>query len=227
MLVHIPAVLSLDELALIRVALADAPWADGRLTAGHQSARAKRNLQLPEECQTARALAELVLRALERNGQFMAAALPRHVFPPLFNRYNEGMEFRLHVDNAIRYRHDSAHRLRTDVSATIFLSNSSDYDGGELVIEDTYGTHTVKLPAGDMVLYPATSLHRVTAVTRGRRDAAFLWVQSMVQDDSERTLLFNLDRAIQDLAHVTTSQNSAILQLTACYHNLVRKWAQM
>ena len=227
MLVHVPAVVTPDELAVVRRAFANVPWADGRRTPGHQSALAKHNLQLPEEGKTAHELADLVLRALERNGLFMAAALPRHVFPPLFNRYRKGMEFGSHIDNAIRQQRGGAHRLRTDVSATLFLSDVADYDGGELVIEDPYGSHAVNLPAGDMIIYPATSLHRVRPVTRGQRDAAFLWVQSMVKDDGERTLLFNLDRAIQELAHTVATDSQALLQLTACYHNLIRKWAQM
>jgi PKHD-type hydroxylase len=225
MLLHIPNVLTPDELAQCRELLASAPWEDGRVTAGHQSVKVKENLQLPQHCAEARYAGGLVLSALERNALFASAALPRHIYPPLFNKYEHGMSFGAHVDNAIRPVSGSARRIRTDVSATLFLSASEDYDGGELIIEDTYGTRGVKLPAGDMILYPATSLHCVEPVTRGARIASFFWIQSMVKDDSERRLLFDLDRAVVNIG--TGEPNHPVLpQLTAIYHNLVRKWGE-
>lgn len=226
MIVRVPAVLSAEQLAAARAVLADAPWADGRVTAGYQSARVKENLQLPEDCDASRKLRELVISALERNPLFMSAALPARVFPPLFNRYEAGMNFGAHVDNAIRAVTGTAHRIRTDASATLFLSNPDEYDGGELIVEDTYGAHSVKLAAGDMIVYPATSLHRVTPVTRGARIAAFLWVQSMVKDDGQRSILFDLDRSIAELTQ-TAPDSPALVRLTACYHNLVRRWAEI
>ena len=226
MMLRIPGVLSADELATVRERLARAEWQDGRATAGHQSAKAKTNLQLAEDSTVARELGVLVLRALEQSPLFISATLPLHVFPPLFNRYSEGMNFGAHVDNAIRQVGNTPHRIRSDVSATLFSSAPEDYDGGELIAEDTYGTHSVKLPAGDMVIYPATSLHRVTPVTRGHRDAAFFWVQSMVKDDGERTMLFELDRSIMELTR-KQPDDPALVRLTALYHNLVRKWAQI
>jgi PKHD-type hydroxylase len=223
MLLRIPRVLSPDELAHVRERLAKAVWMDGRVTAGHQSAKVKENLQLAEDSTDARELGAIVLTALERNPLFIAGALPRSVFPPLFNRYEPGMGFGAHVDNAIRQVPGTPHRLRTDISATLFLSAPEDYDGGELVVEDTFGVQSVKLPAGDMVLYPATSLHRVAPVTRGAREASFFWIQSLVKEDSERTLLFELDRAIAELTQ-TVPDSPALVRLTATYHNLVRKW---
>jgi len=195
MIVRVPAVLSAEQLAAARAVLADAPWADGRVTAGYQSARVKENLQLPEDCDASRKLRELVISALERNPLFMSAALPARVFPPLFNRYEAGMNFGAHVDNAIRAVTGTAHRIRTDASATLFLSNP-------------------------------TSLHRVTPVTRGARIAAFLWVQSMVKDDGQRSILFDLDRSIAELTQ-TAPDSPALVRLTACYHNLVRRWAEI
>jgi PKHD-type hydroxylase len=226
MIVRVPAVLSADQLAAARALLADAPWGDGRVTAGHQSARVKENLQLPEDCDASRKLRDMVLSALEHNPLFMTAALPLRVFPPLFNRYEEGQTFGAHVDNAIRAVTGTPHRIRTDISATLFLNAPEDYDGGELIIEDTYGAHSAKLAAGDMILYPATSLHRVTPVTRGARVAAFFWVQSMVKDDGQRRILFDLDRSIAELTQAAPD-NPALVRLTACYHNLVRQWAEL
>ncbi len=223
MLLHVPKVLTADELATVRARLASARWGDGRVTAGHQSARVKANLQLAETGAEARELGALVLKALERNALFMSAALPALVYPPLFNRYEAGMNFGAHVDNAMRLVPGMARRLRTDVSATLFLSEPTDYDGGELIVQDTYGTHGAKLPAGDLILYPATSLHRVAPVTRGARLAAFFWVQSMVKDDAERQMLFDLDRAIIEMG---APDSAAALRLTALYHNLVRKWGE-
>jgi PKHD-type hydroxylase len=226
MIVRVPAVLSAEQLAAARALLADAPWADGRVTAGHQSARVKENQQLSEDSDASRKLREIVLSALERNPLFMAAALPARVFPPLFNRYEAGQNFGDHIDNAIRQVTGTAHRIRTDISATLFLSAPEDYDGGELIVEDTYGAHAAKLAVGDMILYPATSLHRVTPVTRGARIAAFFWVQSMVKDDGQRRILFDLDRSIAELTQAAP-ENPALVRLTACYHNLVRQWAEI
>jgi len=226
MIVRVPAVLSAEQLAATRAILADAPWGDGRATAGYQSARVKENLQLPEDCDASRKLRDLVVTALERNSLFMAAALPARVFPPLFNRYDVGQTFGAHIDNAIRAVTGTGHRIRTDISATLFLNPPDEYDGGELVVEDTYGAHAAKLTAGDMILYPATSLHRVTPVTRGSRIAAFFWVQSMVKDDGRRTILFDLDRSIAELTQ-TVPDSPALVRLTACYHNLIRRWAEI
>jgi PKHD-type hydroxylase len=226
MIVRVPAVLSAEQLAAARALLADAPWTDGRVTAGHQSARVKENLQLPEDCDASRKLRDIALSALERNPLFMAAALPARIFPPLFNRYEPGMNFGAHIDNAIRQVTGTAHRIRTDISATLCLSAPEDYDGGELIVEDAYGAHAAKLAAGDMILYPATSLHRVTPVTRGARIAAFFWVQSMVKDDGQRRILFDLDRSIAELTQAAP-ENPALVRLTACYHNLVRQWAEI
>jgi PKHD-type hydroxylase len=222
MLVVIPEILDAAQLALCRDRLDGADWQDGRITAGPQSARVKANQQLPETDPAARALGDLVLRALERSQHFLSAALPRHVFPPLFNRYAPGMSFGAHVDNAIRQVPGTPHRLRTDLSATLFLTPPEEYDGGELVIDDAYGAHSVKLAAGDLVVYPASSLHRVMPVTRGVRLASFFWLQSMVRDDGERTLLFDLDAAIQQVA-----EQPAAVPLTGIYHNLLRRWAEL
>ena len=226
MLLQIPDVLSPEEVAECRKALDAAEWVDGRVTAGYQSAKAKNNEQLPEDHPTARQIGDLILRALERNPMFMAAALPSKVFPPLFNRYRGGQSFGTHVDNAIRQVNGTPHRVRTDLSATLFFADPSEYDGGELVIEDTYGVHTVKLPAGHMVLYPSTSLHHVRPVTRGARVCSFFWIQSMVRDDGKRTLLFDLDLAVQRLSE-DVPDHAAIVQLTGVYHNLLRRWAEV
>ncbi len=224
MILQIPNVLSAEQIAHCRRLLDGAQWVDGRVTAGHQSAQAKRNLQVAEDSPAARELGALVLQALEVNPLFVSAALPARVFPPLFNRYEPGHAFGTHVDNAIRQVRGTAHRIRTDLSATLFISAAEEYDGGELVVQDTYGTHGVKLPAGHLVLYPATSLHHVRPITRGARVASFFWIQSMVRDDGQRTLLFDLDRAIQSLAGNEAAAPTAV-QLTGVYHNLVRRWA--
>jgi PKHD-type hydroxylase len=226
MVLHIPDVLAPAQVAEARRRLDAAEWVDGRVTAGFQSARVKDNLQLPEDHPAARELGDVILAALQKSPLFMSAALPLRVFPPLFNRYDGGRSFGNHVDNAIRLVAGTAHRLRTDLSATLFLSDPSEYEGGELLVEDTYGVHMVKLPAGHMVLYPSTSLHRVSPVTRGARIASFFWIQSMVRDDGERTLLFDLDSAIQRLSHEAPDHPSAV-QLTAVYHNLLRRWADL
>jgi PKHD-type hydroxylase len=224
MLLQVPKVLGDAEIARCLDVMGGAPWVDGRVTAGHQSARAKHNQQIAEGSSAARELGQLVVGALERSPLFITAALPRRIFPPLFNRYEGGMTFGAHVDNAIRQISGTAFSIRTDLSATLFLSRPEDYDGGELVVEDTFGTHAVKLAAGDMILYPATSLHRVNPVTRGVRLASFFWIQSMVRDDGERTLLFDLDMAINRLAG-EASDHPAVVALTSCYHNLLRRWA--
>lgn len=224
MLVAIPNVLSAEELTRAQDHLAGAHWGDGRVTAGHQSAKVKHNLQLSEDSDEARAAGDIVLRALERNALFVSAALPRAVYPPLFNKYESGMAFGAHVDNAMRPLPGSARRIRTDLSATLFLND--DYDGGELQVEDTYGTQSVKLPAGHMILYPATSLHRVAPVTRGARIAAFFWIQSMVKDDGERRILFDLDRSIMEVGQGAPDHPS-LVRLTGIYHNLVRKWGEV
>jgi PKHD-type hydroxylase len=209
-----------------RQRLAEATWVDGRVTAGHQSARAKDNLQVPEDHPAARQIGEMILASLQRNPLFISAALPLRVFPPLFNSYEGGHSFGNHVDNAIRQVRGSGLSVRTDLSATLFLADPEEYDGGELVVEDTYGVHSVKLPAGHMVLYPASGLHNVTPVTRGTRLASFFWLQSMIRDDGERTLLFDLDTAIQRLS-VDMPDHPSVVQLTAVYHNLLRRWANV
>jgi len=224
MLLHVPNVLTAEQVAECRRQLDAADWIDGRVTAGHQSAKAKDNAQLPEDSPVARQLGQMILSALERNPLFLAGALPLKIFPPLFNRYAGGQSFGNHVDNAVRQVRNTPHRVRTDISATLFLAAPSDYDGGELMIDDTYGSHSVKLPAGDLVLYPATSLHRVQPVTRGARVASFFWIQSMVRDDGERTLLFDLDLAIQRLGG-DAPEHPSVVQLTGIYHNLLRRWA--
>ncbi len=226
MLLQIPDVLTSEQVAECRRMLEQAEWVDGRVTAGHQSARAKDNMQLPEGHPAARQLGDMILSALERSPLFMSAALPLRVFPPLFNRYEGGQSFGNHVDNAIRQVPNTPHRVRTDLSATLFLAAPEEYEGGELLVEDTYGLHRVKLPAGYLILYPASSLHRVQPVTRGSRLASFFWVQSMVRDDGERTLLFDLDTAIQRLS-VDAPEHPSVVQLTSVYHNLLRRWADV
>ena len=225
MIIPISDVLTPEQVREARAILDAAEWMDGKITAGHQSARAKDNQQIREDSPAAQQLGGMVVAALERSPRFVAAALPLKVFPPLFNRYSGGQSFGLHVDNAVRMIRGTSHRVRTDLSATLFLTDPSEYGGGELVVEDTYGAHAVKLPAGHMVLYPASSLHKVNAVTRGTRTASFFWIQSMVRDDAQRTLLFDMDRAIQRLAHEAPDHPSA-LQLTGVYHNLLRMWAE-
>jgi len=226
MLIRIPALLSAEQAAQIvaRLHAANDAWVDGRVTAGFQGEPVKRNQQIDQRSPLACELGDIVLAALERHPRFISAALPARVYPPMFNRYEAGMSFGAHVDGAIRLIPGSAKKLRTDVSATLFLSPKDSYDGGELLIEDTYGTHPVKLDAGDLVLYPATSLHRVAPVTRGVRLASFFWVQSMVADDAKRALLFDLDNAIQRLG-ATSADEAARTTLIGTYHNLLRMWA--
>lgn len=221
MLVQIDNLLAPDAISHMNQVMDHAEWVDGRVTAGHQSGRVKHNLQIPEDSKAARELGEIVLSALSRNALFVSAALPRRVFPPLFNRYEPGMNFGSHVDTALR---GNTNPLRTDLSATVFLSNPEDYEGGELIIDDTYGCHNVKLLAGHAVLYPASSLHRVNPITRGVRRSCFFWVQSFVRDDAKRTLLLDLDVVTQRLTQ-RLHEAPELLQLTACYHNLLRMWA--
>ena len=230
MLITIPDVLSAEQVSESRKLLDKAEWVDGKVTAGYQSAKAKDNAQIAEGSPVARQIGEIILAALSKSPLFMSAALPRQVFPPLFNRYAGGQSFGTHVDNAIRQVPGTAHRIRTDLSATLFFAAPEEYDGGELCVEDTYGVKAVKLPAGHMVLYPSTSLHHVRAVTRGARVSSFFWIQSMIRDDGQRALLFDLDLAIQRLGrdlpdNAVAAQTS--VQLTGVYHNLLRQWAEM
>lgn len=226
MMVHIPGVLAPEQVARCREVMERAAWVDGKITAGHQSAQVKDNLQLPEDSPEARELGDMVLRALARNAMFTSAVLPKQVFPPLFNRYDVGMTFGAHVDNAVRSHPQQPVRIRTDVSATLFITAPEDCDGGELVVEDTYGAHAVKLPAGDMIVYPATSLHRVNPVTRGTRIGSFFWTQSMIRDDAQRAMMFDLDMSIMRLTQDHPGHPS-LVSLTALYHNLLRQWAEV
>lgn len=226
MLLQVPDVLGAEQVARARQILDQAEWIDGKVTAGHQSSRTKDNMQLPEDSPAARELGQMILAALQRNPLFISAALPLQVFPPLFNRYSGGQSFGTHVDNAIRQVPGTPHRIRTDLSATLFFVHPDEYDGGELVVEDTYGVQSVKLPAGHMVLYPSTSLHHVRPVTRGARVCSFFWIQSMIRSDGDRTLLFDLDTAIQRITHDQPDHPSAV-QLTGLYHNLLRRWAEL
>lgn len=225
MLICIPEVLSKSEVAEFRKTMAAAPWEDGRTTAGSQSSLVKNNLQLPQGGRAACELGDKVLDALAASQMFVSAALPQRIFPPLFNRYGVGHSFGLHVDNAIRGVPNTPIRLRTDLSATLFLSDADEYDGGELVIEDRVGQQEVKLAAGDLVLYPSTSLHLVRTITRGERIASFFWLQSMVRDNVARALLFDLDQTIQSLTARFGAGDSTCVKLTAIYHNLIRTWA--
>ncbi|HEX4084944.1 MAG TPA: Fe2+-dependent dioxygenase [Chthoniobacteraceae bacterium] len=226
MLITIPDVLNADQLLEARQILDKAEWVDGKVTAGHQSAKAKDNMQIPENSPAAQQLGRLILSALGNNPLFIAAALPLQIFPPLFNRYSGGQSFGTHVDNSIRQVTGTPHRIRTDISATLFFAGPEEYDGGELCIEDTYGSKKIKLPAGHMVLYPATSLHYVKPVTRGARICSFFWIQSMVRDDGRRSILFDLDLGIQRLNRETPNHSAAV-QFTGVYHNLLRQWAEV
>jgi PKHD-type hydroxylase len=227
MLVHIEKILSPEQVKLARSKLdaSGAPWVDGRVTAGFQGAPVKFNQQLDELSPLARELGDLILAQLERHPRFISAALPLAVYPPMFNRYSEGMTFGSHVDGSIRIVPGTGRRLRTDISATLFLSEPGEYDGGELQIDDAFGMHGAKLAAGDMIIYPASSLHRVTPITRGTRVACFFWVQSMIRDEAQRTLLFDMDNAIQTLNR-TNADESARTALVGNYHNLVRMWGE-
>ena len=226
MIIHVPGLLSPALLENCAVRLEQADWADGRATAGPQSARVKANEQVAETCPIGRELGQMIVSEIERNKLFLSAALPRHVFPPLFNRYSAGMSFGAHIDNAIRTIPGTPFRIRTDISATLFLARPDSYDGGELIIHDGDATHSVKFPAGDLVLYPATTLHRVTPVTRGARVAAFFWVQSLIKDGAARDILHSMDLSIQEL-DAALPDSEAVVRLTGCYHNLVRRWSEL
>jgi len=230
MILSIPDVLTPDQTAEYRRLLESADWEDGKATAGHQAVKAKDNMQIPASHPAARQVGDAILRALHANPLFMAAAIPLHFLPPMFNRYTGGQTYGTHVDAAIRQVPGTGRRIRTDLSCTLFFAAPEEYEGGELVIEDTYGAKSVKLPAGHLVLYPATSLHRVTPVTAGSRLCSFFWLQSMIRSDEQRSILFDLDLAIQRLSvtlpdHPAASQSA--LQLTGVYHNLLRQWAEV
>ncbi|WP_394761924.1 Fe2+-dependent dioxygenase [Phenylobacterium sp.] len=229
MLLHVEGVLSPDQVAHCRTILSASDWVDGRVTAGEQSARVKNNLQAPEDAPAARELGDMILTALGQNPAFVSGVLPLRVFPPLFNRYDEGMGFGAHVDNAIRFAKTAGGpvRFRTDVSATLFLTDPADYDGGELIVEDAYGEHAIKLGAGDMIVYPAASVHRVAPITRGSRWAAFFWAQSMVRGDDQRSLLHDLDNAIQAMSVKVGQGDPAVVSLAGTYNNLLRMWADV
>jgi PKHD-type hydroxylase len=226
-LICIPEVLTKAQVKHCRRVMDEASWVDGRETAGPQAASVKVNMQLPELSPACQQLGEIVLQALSNSPLFLAAALPHKILPPLFNRYGVGQHFGTHIDGAIRRLPGTADTMRTDLSATLFLSEPKEYDGGELTVEDKYGAHEVKLPAGDMVLYPATSLHHVQPITRGFRTASFFWVQSMLRDDAERTLLFDLDQAIQELTVEKGVGSEICVRLTGIYHNLIRRFAEV
>lgn len=227
MLICVPGILAKDDVAEFRRVMDGAEWEDGRSTAGAQSALVKQNEQLPPAGETARNLGERVVTALTASPLFMSAAIPLRIFPPLFNRYGVGHRFGTHVDNAVRGDHLTGMRIRTDLSVTLFLSEPDEYDGGELVVEDLYGSHEVKLPAGDLVLYPATSLHMVTPITRGARVASFFWLQSMIREAQARSLIFDLDGTIQSLSERVGSDDPDCVRLTGIYHNLIRQWAEV
>jgi PKHD-type hydroxylase len=225
MLIAIPEVLDEGGVARLRALVDAGEWVDGNVTSGPQAALAKRNEQLAEHTAAAREGGEQVLAALGHSPLFIAAALPLKIFPPLFNRYAGGQDFATHVDNAVRIQRGSEFRLRSDLSATLFLTDPDDYDGGELLIEGQFGAQAIKLPAGHMVLYPSSSLHRVEPVTRGARVASFFWIQSMVRDDGARRTLFELDQAVQRLAAQLGQGDQSVVELTGVYHNLLRRWA--
>ncbi|WP_353149850.1 Fe2+-dependent dioxygenase [Pollutimonas bauzanensis] len=224
MMLKIPDVLTADEVRQCRQALEQADWVDGRATAGHVAVNAKNNLQLPLDHPVAQQLGDFILGILSQNPAFISAALPLRILPPRFNRYEGGGDYGYHIDNSIFGVPGTQQRIRTDISSTLFFSDPDEYDGGELVVQDTYGTHTVKLPAGHMVVYPGASLHRVTPVTRGTRYASFFWTQSLVREDHRRSLLWELDTAIQHVAH-TMPDHESMPQLTGVYHNLIREWS--
>jgi PKHD-type hydroxylase len=226
MIVHIPKVISQEQVAHCREVMHRVSWVDGRVTSGYQSKVVKNNRQLAETSPEARELGDMIIAALERNPLFITAALPLRVFPPLFNRYEGGESFGSHLDNSVMQIPGTPYRIRTDISATLFVSSPDEYDGGELVVDDVYGSHAVKLPAGDMVVYPGTSLHHVNPVTWGVRLAAFFWVHSMVRDDGQRTLLFDLDMAINQVNQALPN-HAGVVSLTNCYHNLLRCFAEV
>lgn len=227
MLVTIPDLLTAEELKYIRGALESSSWIDGRATAGDQAAKVKNNLQVPIDSPASQELGQIVLGALARSPAFTSATLPLRVLPPMFNRYDQGMKFGAHVDGSIRALPGTGQRLRTDISSTLFLTPPEDYDGGELVVHDTYGQHTVKLPAGHLVVYPATSMHSVNAVTRGSRWASFFWTQSMVKDDWQRHMLYSLDSSIIGVRKTMADDDPVVVGLMAHYHNLIRHWSEI
>ncbi|NWB44692.1 Fe2+-dependent dioxygenase [Pseudomonas sp. E6002] len=226
MLIEIPGLLSAEEVAVAVATLLDQPWVDGKVTAGQRSAMAKNNRQLSEDAPVAIRLGEQILSRLSDNALFMSAALPKKIYPPLFNRYSAGEAFDWHIDNAIRGLKGVRERVRTDISATLFLADPASYDGGELVIRDTFGEHAVKLPAGHLLIYPGSSLHKINPVTRGERIASFFWVESLVREDSQRQLLLDMDVAIQRLT-AQHADDHALLQLSGAYHNLLRRWSDV
>lgn len=225
MLLSIPGLITEEQVAVIRARIDGARWVDGNVTSGHQSAQAKYNEQLSEDSDDAKQSGEEIVQALGKSSLFFSAALPKQVYPPLFNRYKGEMSFGNHVDSAMRVHALTGRRIRTDISATLFLTDPNDYDGGELVVEDTYGVHSIKLPAGDMVIYPATSLHRVTPITRGTRVSSFFWIESMIRDDAQRSLLFDMDMALIRLNQHAPG-HASLIALTGCYHNLLRMWGE-
>ncbi len=227
MIHHIPNVLSKEQVQYFRSEMEKAEWVDGKTTTGALSANVKNNRQLAESHPLTQQLGDIILDALGRNPLFMSAALPLHILPPYFNRYEQGETFGFHVDNAVRWIPNSQRRIRTDLSCTVFLSEPEEYEGGDLVVEDTYGYHEVKLPAGDLILYPSTSVHEVSPVSAGSRIASFFWLQSMVRDDAERHMLFSLDQNIQNLRMELGDAHSEVVKLTSLYHNLIRKWAEI
>lgn len=227
MLTVIPDLLDGTNVGRVRALIESAQWVDGNVTSGHQSALAKRNMQLPEEAPKAQQAGEIILDALGRSPLFIAAALPLKIFPPLFNSYEGGQAFGVHVDNAVRVQASTGFRVRSDLSITVFLEDPQSYDGGELTVETNFGVQQVKLPAGHAVLYPSSSLHRVEPVTRGRRTASFFWLQSMVRDDAARQMMFDLDSSIQGLATDLGHDNAQVIRLTGVYHNLLRRWADV
>lgn len=227
MMLQIPEVLTKEQVAECRKVLDAGRWVDGNLTSGFQAALAKSNEQLPQDCDEARNVGAAIVRALESNPLFVAAALPHTILSPMFNRYGEGMGFKDHVDNSIRRDPVTGKQLRTDLSATLFLAEPEDYDGGDLVVNDLFGTHSVKLGAGDLILYPSSSLHHVTPITRGRRTASFFWIQSLIRDDGQRSLLLEMDLAIQGLSRQVGADDEGVISLTGVYHNLLRQWAEV
>lgn len=226
MMLHIPNVLTPEQVQECRQLLGQAAWQDGNATSGFQSAMAKNNLQLAHDSAVASKIGALIVQALQNNPLFISAALPETIFPPLFNCYQEGQGFGVHVDNAIRMDPSTGQKVRTDLSATLFFSEPHEYEGGELVVEDTYGAHSVKLPAGDMILYPSSSLHQVLPITRGQRVCSFFWLQSMIREDAQRSLLFDLDTSIQEVNQAMGAGHTTSVQLTGVYHNLLRRWAK-
>ncbi|SNT72635.1 Fe2+-dependent dioxygenase [Paracoccus seriniphilus] len=227
MLITIPDLLTREEVAHIRGKLERTQWQDGLATAGDQAAGVKKNLQVPMDSDEGARLSQIVLAALARNPVYQSAALPLNVLPPMFNRYDEGMTFGNHVDGSIRVIPQNGQRIRTDVSTTVFITDDDEYDGGELIVEDTYGEHRVKLPAGHAVVYPSTSLHRVNPVTRGSRWASFFWAQSMIRDDWRRHMMYDLDRSIMRIRSLLPDDDPAVTSLTAHYHNMIRQWAEV